>query len=142
MSGKKIWTIGRGDLIKEPCFGKLHNPAKFKALADMTDSAAERAASPNQEKLKALSRRISEEVANIAQHNKSWNDMNVSTDINTTRTCYKYEIEYDGGQYHDPIGIKHILDMHNLFKSYNRQHTVAPDGTVKIKITVTLVSEE
>lgn len=133
----KQWTIERENLKKDSSVGKYYDAEKFKDLYDQLDYVCKRF--ENQDIVKTLTRKIVEETTNIVEYNKSWNRIDVRTEINNQPTRFKCEIKYDGKEYFDPIknNIGNVAGSRDRFKSYNRQVEIeANEVIIRINIEV------
>ena len=135
----KQWKITRDEVHKSPfSFGKLSNPAKFNELYQQLDAVCQ--IFKHQETVKTTTRKVVEEVVNIIQHNKTWNEIMVRTEANGERSRFKAEIFYDGGEYYDPEKHKigNVVGSRERFKEYSRTYKIRSDNTVEIRINIAL----
>ena len=101
MSGGKTWKATRKDFKREPgLFNKLYNPVKISELRTLLKGTE--AVFKSNELVKKMCRKVMEEVTNIIEHNKTWNDISVSSNSNTSNSRCKIKIKYDGDEYYDP----------------------------------------
>ena len=131
----KEWVIKRGQLTRAT-FGKLHNPQKIRELDEQLEEVCSKAGNDNL--VQKLCRKIIEEVVNIMQHNDSWNEVAVQSKFNDSGSNFKFRIQYDGGQYYDPVekGLENVVGASiNQFQEYLREISIE-DGLVTIKLQI------
>ncbi|AGH96626.1 hypothetical protein [Pseudobdellovibrio exovorus] len=131
----KEWVIKRKEVARAT-FGKLHNPQKIRELDEQLEEVCLRAGDDNL--VQKLCRKIIEEVVNIMQHNDSWNEIAVQSKFNDSGSNFKFRIQYDGGQYYDPIekGLENVVGRSvDQFQEYLRSKTIE-DGLVTIKLQI------
>lgn len=136
----KQWEVKRADFQKsKTCFfGKLYNTVKFKGLYEQLDYVCR--AFPNQDVIRTLTRKIVEEVVNIVEHNKSWNTLKVRTELNPSKTRFKAEIIYDGGEYYDPQKNKigNVTGSIEYFKDYDRGFNILTISSRQVIIRINI----
>ena len=134
----KQWSLERKELEKiSRYFGKPCNEVKYEQLYQQLDDVCN--IFSNKNSVKTLTRKIIEEVVNIIEHNKSWTTIRVRTNLNSTKTRFKAEMHYDGGEYYDPKenGIGNVIGSIEKFKSYERDVDISSQTkeiTIKINI--------
>lgn len=135
----KQWELVRGDLKKNgEYFGKPNNPVKFKELYDQLDFVCQTFSQADT--VKTLTRKIVEEVMNIVEHNKSWNKIKVRTEHNPSKTRFKAEIIYDGGEYFDPKSYctGNVIGSTERFKEYKRNFEIGSDRSMTVTIRINI----
>lgn len=137
----KQWSISRGDVHKSSyVFNKPYNAEKYRELYDLLDGVCNKF--HNQDVVSTLTRKIAEEVMNIIEHNKKWNEIKVRMEFNPTGSRFKCEILYDGGEYYDPMTheIGNVTGSTDRFKKFERKHTIAshPPKQVEIRVNIEL----
>lgn len=138
----KQWELDRTEIKPEPVFGKYHNPTKMRELDEQLEQVCAKA--QNHDLVQKLCRKLIEEVANIIQHNKSWNTLRVRSEFKWNPNTFKFQLVYDGGHYFDPKDLPNIMGLSLAkFDSYNREPEVDPTtGEVRINISITLKVNE
>ena len=133
----KQWFLERRELKKDPrYFNKLCNEIKLEQLYQQLDDVC--SVFSNKDLIRTLTRKIIEEVVNILEHNKSWSTVRVRTKLNSTKTRFKAEIHYDGGEYYDPEknSIGNVMGSIDRFESYERDVDISQAKEITIKINI------
>ncbi len=139
----KEWKVSRTELYRHPIFKhKWHNAQKMAELSSQIEQVNKK--SEYDDLVQKMCRKIMEEVANIIQHNSSWNDLAVQTKYNTSGTNFRFRMKYDGGQYYDPVknNLKNVHGPYiHKFKKYIRKASIDKNGYVEIVVHFALNDE-